>query len=170
MRASPRPSQEVRQLSDLRLSGSVLLLLSERCKTDHRSSSNHRDSRQRRHRPLMIARLPQSPSHDARYGFLAVSAARRNRLGRFLYLYRELDHLSSLLRGTPRPFFIWTAKFRKASADFGGHCRKRKKSRVCRDSQIRAITFNLPLRRWLCIPRTAGWATTCSSTDGLNID
>ena len=54
---------------------------------------------------------------------------------------------------------------RKRNKKNPGSCRD-----FWRDSQIRAITFNLLLRRWLCIPRTAGWAITRSSTDGLNID
>lgn len=32
------------------------------------------------------------------------------------------------------------------------------------------LFFYLLLRRWLCIPRTAVWATTRSFTDALNID
>jgi hypothetical protein len=54
--------------------------------------------------------------------------------------------------------------------DVGGDCRRGKNPGPCRDSQIRAITSNLLLRRRLRILRTAGWAITRSWTDGFYID
>ena len=35
---------------------------------------------------------------------------------------------------------------------------------------LKVIAINLLLRRWLCTPRTAAWASARSPADGLNVD